>query len=53
MESQKHTFDSKQPVEVQTLIAQRRELHAQLQREESEKHELLSQVYIHFLVNPI
>lgn len=44
MESQKRTFDSKQPPDLQNLLAQKRELQTQLEREESEKHELFTQV---------
>jgi hypothetical protein len=44
LESLKHVFESKQPLDVQTLAIQKRELQTQLEREESEKHELFSQV---------
>ena len=37
-------LESRQPVDVQTLQAQKRELQMQLEREENEKHELFLQV---------
>ncbi|KAI1719694.1 laminin subunit alpha-2 [Ditylenchus destructor] len=44
LETQKHNAESKQPPDYQTLLAQKRELQTQLEREESEKFELFSQI---------
>jgi hypothetical protein len=43
-EQQKRVLESKQPIDVQALTRQKRELQSQLQREESEKQELFMQV---------
>ncbi|KAI1720454.1 laminin subunit alpha-2 [Ditylenchus destructor] len=44
LETQKHNAESKQPPDFQMLLAQKRELQTQLEREESEKFELFSQI---------
>lgn len=43
-DQQRRVLESKQPQDVQALTRQKRELQAQLQREESEKQELFTQV---------
>ncbi|KAI6198376.1 Major antigen [Aphelenchoides fujianensis] len=43
-EVQKRQLESRQPADVQTLLMQKRELQQQLQREESEKMELFTQI---------
>lgn len=44
-DSQKKVLESKQPMDVQMLQSQKRELTMQLDREQSEKQELFLQVY--------
>lgn len=43
-EQQRRLLDSRVPPDVQTLMAQKRELTHQLDREQNEKHELFMQV---------